>query len=145
MIWISVNGKAINISLAGNLLPSNPCGCHWNQYNAKLDTKHKKKLIFITFRTDFSSIFFFFWSKNLVERGSFYFLISYDIKGSLPVVVWSFRNSVPHFQFFLNLSWQLPIGHFPEEKPFETEYTNSFKFAILNEFMTWFIDLKPTI
>lgn len=145
MIWISVNGKAINISLAGNLLPSNPCGCHWNQYNAKLDTKDKK-INFLNIPNWLFDFFFSFWSKNLVERDSFYFLISYDIKGNLPVVVWSFRNSVPHFQFFLSLlTVASPIGHFKEEKPFETEYTNSFKFAILNEFMTWFIDLKPTI
>lgn len=55
-----------------------------------------------------------------------------------------FRSALPIF-FLSLLTVASPIGHFPEEKPFETEYTNSFKFAILNEFMTWFIDLKPTI
>lgn len=55
-----------------------------------------------------------------------------------------FRSALPIF-FLSLLTVAIPIGHFPEEKPFETEYTNSFKFAILNEFMTWFIDLKPTI
>lgn len=53
-----------------------------------------------------------------------------------------FRSALPIF-FLSLLTVASPIGHFPE--PFETEYTNSFKFAILNEFMTWFIDLKPTI
>lgn len=55
-----------------------------------------------------------------------------------------FRSALPIF-FLSLLTVASPIGYFPEEKPFETEYTNSFKFAILNEFMTWFIDLKPTI
>ena len=145
MIWISVNGKAINISLAGNLLPSNPCGCHWNQYNAKLDTKDKK-INFLNIPNWLFDFFFLFDQKILLKEVlSISSYRRHKRKSSCRCMIFQkFRSALPIF-FLSLLTVASPIGHFPEEKPFETEYTNSFKFAILNEFMTWFIDLKPTI
>ena len=137
-------GKLLTSLSRAICCPATPVALKSIQCQARY--RGQKKLIFITFRTDFSSIFFFL-IKNSCLKKFFLFphIVWHKSKSFCRCMIFQkFRSALPIF-FLSLLTVASPIGHFPEEKPFVTEYTNSFKFAILNEFMTWFIDLKPTI